>query len=181
MSLLQSIHLATVAGQGLHFPDGSTAYLGALSGIVLVRYLSGRTEQWHNEELYDAIKARLPQVQPTQEWREKIIRLIKTATMDELTENALTNGDIHFGLFASDKFPWRMEGFPERVEMNWSNGFKVIARNNRWPLVIVESNGLKFTYENDRLLLDAALKFADRADAARDRTRVVAAIQEILQ
>lgn len=84
-------------------------------------------------------------------------------------------------LFASDKFPWRMENFPERVEMNWSNGFKVIARNNRWPLVIVESNGLKFTYENDRLLVDAAVKFADRADAARDRTRVVAAIQEILQ
>lgn len=85
-------------------------------------------------------------------------------------------------LMKSDKFPWRMDAFnPERVEMIWSNGFKVIARHNRWPLVIVESNGLKFTYEYDNELVEAVVKFADRADAARDRTKVVATINEILQ
>ena len=94
MNLLQSIHLAKAAGPGLHFPDGSTAYLGALSGIVLVRYLSGRTEQWHNEELYDAIKARLSPVQPTPSWREKIIQLIETAELFGPMD--LKNGDLVF-------------------------------------------------------------------------------------
>lgn len=95
MNLLQSIHLAKAAGPGLHFPDGSTAYLGALSGIVLVRYPSGQTEQWHNEELYDAIKARLTETKPAQDWREKIIQLIKTAELFG-PSNYLKNGDVEF-------------------------------------------------------------------------------------
>ena len=99
MNLLQSIPLATVSGNSLRFPEGATAYLGVLPDIVLVEYRPGKVEQWHAPELYQAIKARLSPVQPAQDWREKIIQLIETATMHELTEKDLVNGDIHLGLF----------------------------------------------------------------------------------
>lgn len=86
-------------------------------------------------------------------------------------------------LMKSDKFPEKVEmslgGGP--AILRWSNGFTVSARAGRWPRVDVSSNGLLFTYEYDQELVEAVMKFANRADAARDRTQVVATIHKILQ
>jgi hypothetical protein len=84
-------------------------------------------------------------------------------------------------LMKSDKFPWKLETSTGRIEMVWNNNFIVIYRESRSPLVIIESDGLRFTYEHDYELADAVREFANRADAARDRSKVVEAIHELLQ
>jgi hypothetical protein len=87
-------------------------------------------------------------------------------------------------LLKSDKFPDKLEsgigGGP--VILRWDNGLIVSARDGRWPRVDVSRNGqLQFTYEYDQPLVDAVMKFAHRAYAARDRSKVVDAIHQLLQ
>ena len=103
-----------------------------------------------------------------------LFREKKPAKDDSIRGSLLT-------LMKTDKFPWKLETSTGRVDMIWSNNFRVIYMESRSPLVIVESNGLRFTYEQDHELADAVRDFSNRADAARDRTQVAAAIKEILQ
>jgi hypothetical protein len=87
-------------------------------------------------------------------------------------------------LLKSDKFHDKLEsgigGGP--VILRWDNGLIVSARDGRWPRVDVSCNGqLQFTYEYDQPLVDAVKEFANRADTARDRSKVVEAIHQLLQ
>ncbi len=86
-------------------------------------------------------------------------------------------------LMKSDKFPvkWeRLYGGP--ITLRWDNGLIVTIRETCRPRVDVSHNGvLQFTYEHDQELVDAVMDFTDRADAARDRSKVVEAIHQLLQ
>lgn len=85
-------------------------------------------------------------------------------------------------LMKSDKFPDKLEFGIEAAILRWDNGLIVSARDGRWPRVDVSCNGqLQFTYEYDQPLVDAVMKFAHRADTARDRSKVVEAIHQLLQ
>ena len=98
--ILQSIPRAMVCGHCLYLPDGTIAWNGSTDGTIFLSRDIRIPDCTCDPEIYSAIKAALSRLDPPKDWREKIIQLIETATMDELTENALTNGDIHFGLFA---------------------------------------------------------------------------------
>lgn len=98
--ILQSIPRAMVCGHCLYLPDGTIIWNGSTDGIVFLSSDGHIPDCTNDPEIYSAIKEAISRLDPPKDWREKIIQLIKTATMDELTENALTNGDIRFGLFA---------------------------------------------------------------------------------
>jgi hypothetical protein len=86
-------------------------------------------------------------------------------------------------LMKSDKFPEKWERFSGGpITLRWDNGLIVTIRDTRHPRVDVSRNNqLQFTYEHDEELVDAVMKFSDRADSARDRTNVIAAIHDVLQ
>ncbi len=97
--ILQSIPRAMVCGPCLFLSDGTIVWNGSVENLVFLSRDGCLPDCTCDPDLYTAIKDHLSRLDPPKDWREKIIQLIETATMDELTENALSNGDIHFGVF----------------------------------------------------------------------------------